>query len=103
MFKSTLIAAIIAISTLGALSTGASAMPGAAKLQPAVETNQNAAAGGAQLIKVGRFKRRFKFRFRHHRFHRFHGHGHGCFWLKRKAKRTGKIYWWKRYYRCIGH
>lgn len=35
------------------------------------------------------------------------GHwGHGghrirrCRWLKRKARRTGRRYWWNRYYRC---
>ncbi len=31
-------------------------------------------------------------------------HGHrgfrNCRWLQRKARRTGRRYWWKRYYRC---
>ena len=35
-----------------------------------------------------------------------HGWGHGhrgfrnCRWLKRKARRTGRRYWWHRYHRC---
>jgi hypothetical protein len=29
------------------------------------------------------------------------GHGYRrCRWLKRKARRTGRRYWWHRYYRC---
>ena len=31
------------------------------------------------------------------------GYGHRwrkCRWLKRKARRTGRRYWWNRYYRC---
>lgn len=45
--------------------------------------------------------------------HGYGGHWHGgwggwrpyggyrrCRWLKRKARRTGRRYWWHRYYRC---
>ena len=51
---------------------------------------------------------------RWHRWHGWHGHwghgyygyrphyGGGCHWLKRKWYRTGKFYWKKRYYRCMG-
>jgi hypothetical protein len=27
----------------------------------------------------------------------------GCGWLYRKARRTGKAYWWRRYERCVGY
>ena len=26
-----------------------------------------------------------------------------CGWLYRKARRTGKAYWWRRYERCVGY
>jgi len=29
-----------------------------------------------------------------------HGGYRRCRWLKRKARRTGRRYWWHRYYRC---
>ena len=44
--------------------------------------------------------------------HGYGGHWHGyggwrphggfrrCRWLKRRARRTGRPYWWHRYYRC---
>lgn len=48
-----------------------------------------------------------------HRFHRRHFFGpriyfgsnyyrynNGCYWLKRKALRTGSRYWWHRYWEC---
>ena len=28
-------------------------------------------------------------------------YGSSCHWLKRKARRTGSRYWWRRYYRCV--
>ena len=29
-----------------------------------------------------------------------YGYGPDCYWLKRKARRTGSRYWWRRYHEC---
>jgi hypothetical protein len=31
----------------------------------------------------------------------YYGYGPDCYWLKRKARRTGSRYWWNRYYECL--
>jgi hypothetical protein len=30
----------------------------------------------------------------------FYGYGNSCYWLKRRAIRTGSHYWWRRYRAC---
>jgi len=83
-------------------------MSGAAAPAPA-----GIAAADATVHKVGGR------RHRGHRWHHRHGHRHGwhgggftfyapvydvgdgCYWMKRKWKRTGSRYWRKRYYRCV--
>lgn len=36
-----------------------------------------------------------------------YGGGYGypkkCYWLKKKAKKTGSYYWWSRYNKCMNH
>ena len=97
MFRKTLIAAAIAMATLSAGTTGASAM----NLNNAIAIEAPQSAGTVQTVG---FKKAFKFR-KFHRFHRFNNHyyGHSCHWLKRKAYRTGSRYWWTRYRICRAH
>lgn len=55
-------------------------------------------------------KKHFGFHGGHHKIWIGHGYGHHyghgyrrfseCHWLKRKAIRSGKRYWWKRYRAC---
>ena len=99
MLKSTLIAATIAAGAMIAATSSASAMPMGGQVQNAVESS----AASANLIKVGKRGGR-RHRHRHFRFHGYWDHYpvyyHGCYWLKKKAYRTGSRYWWKRYKRC---
>jgi hypothetical protein len=30
----------------------------------------------------------------------YYGYGNSCYWLKRRAIRTGSHYWWRRYRAC---
>lgn len=65
-----------------------------------------------------RFHRRFRPHIgrRHHRrfrfYPRYYGYapfyyydyyyrGNACAWLRRRALRTGRRYWWRRYHRCV--
>jgi hypothetical protein len=62
----------------------------------------------------GGFHRRHHHRHKFHGFRRhfyvgvplyygaYYGYGYGpnCYWLKKKARRTGSPYWWDRYYDC---
>lgn len=60
--------------------------------------------GSADVAEAGG-KKGFHFKFHAPHYKVWHGHKHyyggGCFWLKKKARRTGKGYWWKRYHRCM--
>lgn len=92
MLKTKLIAALVGSTLLIAASTGANALPGGG----AVKTLDTGTAQ-AQNIQVG-FKKKFKhFKFHFKHPHHFHG---GCYWMKKKARRTGSKYWWHRYWDC---
>lgn len=41
----------------------------------------------------------------HHWSHQGHGHGHwgpSCYYFKKKWHKTGKFYWKKKYFKCMG-
>ncbi len=97
MFRKTLIAAALAVATLTTGTVGTSAAP--VNNAIAIETVQSAGNGG--LVQTAGFKHRFKFK-KHFFFHKKrHVIGAKCFWLKKKAYRTGNSYWWKRYKNCM--
>ncbi len=58
---------------------------------------------GSGFQKVHHRGRRNFRRHRHFRhFHGYYGYGYGgCYWLKRKAYRTGSHYFWRKYRACI--
>ena len=64
---------------------------------------QNAVQSGANTAEIMPVHHRGKKRFRHFKFHKFHYYPYygGCYWLKKKARRTGSKYWWNRYYNCL--
>ena len=97
MFKKTMIAAALAGAAMLAFAGGASAAGGNGFHAPA--------AKHAGTIAPKTFKLAGKHKFRHgrhfHHWDSWHYRPHrGCHWLKRKARWSGKRYWWKRYYRC---
>ena len=97
MLKKTIIAAALASAAMLAFAGGANAGNGHGFHAPA--------AKHAGTIAPKTFKLAGKRKFRHgHHFHHWdnwHYRPHrGCYWLKRKARWSGKRYWWKRYYRC---
>lgn len=111
MFKKTMIAAALVGAAMLAFAGSASAGKGG-KLVSAPTAKHAKFAGHKQGFKFAhkkRFKLAHKRRFRHG--YGYHGHWNvyhyrpyrGCHWLKRKARWTGKRYWWKRYRACRAH
>ena len=97
MLKKTIIAAAIAGAAFMALAGGANAGTSNGLKAPFAHH-----AGKATPHK---FKIAGKRKFGHHRRFRhwdsWHYRPHrNCHWLKRKARWTGKYYWWKRYNLC---
>lgn len=109
--KQTVAATAFALSAIVMSGQSADAAPGAAALQAANMTQvQETNIVNVGFKKGGRF-RRGGFR-KFHRWHHAPYYGHvyyggyryrGCYRLKRKAIRTGRPYWWKRYYICRGY
>ena len=98
MLKKTIIATALAGAAILAVAGSASAGSG-----------KNFAAHGAKhtgYVASKSFKIAGKRKFRHGRHFNHHWDTwhyrpyRGCHWLKRKARWTGKGYWWKRYYAC---
>ena len=98
MLKKMIIAAI----------TGAAMMAIAGGANAATSYRPTASAPPMQMTSKATpksFKIAGKRRFRHGRhfghWDRWHYRPHySCYWLKRKARWTGKRYWWKRYRAC---
>jgi hypothetical protein len=101
MLKKAMIAAAIAGAAMMAIAGSANAATGngMTNFAPPAQLTTKAAPNT--------FKIAGKHRFRHgrhfHRWDNWHYRPHGCYWLKRKARWTGKRYWWKRYYACRHH
>ena len=114
MTKTNLIGAVlIAAATFTAapasnatVAAGQMAATAATAIQATSAIASLAGEAGVAETAAANFKLAGGKRRRWHRWHRHwrHGHGywgHGCYWLKRKARRTGRKYWWNRYYDCI--
>ena len=107
MFRKTLIAAALATATFAAGASQASATDLNTAISGSAPITQAAVAadGAAGFKSKVRFKKRFKFKFRKHFKHYGgqYGYGYGkrCYWLKKKAYRTGSHYWWAKYKRCM--
>ncbi len=56
---------------------------------------------GEIIVKIGHKKKHRRFRHRHGHFG-FH-YGPNCRYYLRKAKWTGRHYWWRKYERCMWH
>ncbi len=100
MLKKTIIAAALAGAAMLAMAGSANAA-GAKTLSSPVAKHTSHAAPKA-------FKITGKRRFRHGRRFRHWNNWHyrpyrSCHRFKRKARWTGKHYWWKRYYACRSH
>ena len=103
MLKKTMIAAALAGAAMLAFAGSASAAKG----------GQLVSAPAAKHAKFAAHKKGFKIAHKRRFRHGFGYHGHwnvyhyrpyrGCHWLKRKARWTGKRYWWKRYHACRAH
>ena len=69
---------------------------------------------GSRSFRHGHYRHHRNFRFgrhfRHHHRYGFYGlpfaygglygYGNSCYWLKRRAIRSGSSYWWRRYRAC---
>ena len=97
--------AIVAAAAFAAVpAASASVVGGMSSAAAAATTTFAAPAAQGNIVLAGG-----KHRFRHWGHGRGWGHGHrwgygygyrNCRWLKRKAHRTGRRYWWNRYYNC---
>ena len=97
--------AIVAAAAFTAVpSANASVVGGMSSAAAAATTTSAVPAAQAGIVLVGGKHRHRGWR---HGYGWGHGHGWGhgygfrnCHWLKRKARRTGRKYWWNRYYNC---
>ncbi len=99
MFHKTFIATVLATATLttGAATASASDVNAALSHEAPITqttTTTDSAAGSGRTFK-------FKFRFKKHFKHVEGGYGKKCHFLKKKAKRTGRHFWWAKYKRCL--
>ncbi len=98
--------AIIAAAAFTAAPSANATVAGGMSAASAAATTAAATTIQADVVLAGGRKHR------HGHRHWPHGWGGGiyygdygygfrdCFWLKRKARHTGRRYWWNRYYNC---
>jgi len=111
--KSTLLAVAVATAAFAAMPA-ANASPAAGMMMSGVAAPATSGIGSADATvqKVGGRRHRHRWHHGHHRGHGWHGGGFtfyapvysdggGCYWMKRKWRRTGSRYWRKRYFRCV--
>jgi hypothetical protein len=101
MLKKTMIAAAIAGAAMLAIAGSANAANGKGLTTSAPSTHMTSEAAPKTFKIAG--KRRLRHGRRFHRWNDRHYRPDGCHWLRRKARWTGKRYWWKRYSACRHH
>jgi hypothetical protein len=93
-----------ALALSGVAAAPASAMePGkhiAAPHSTTVQVRQFNRAGVRHLNRERRFHRGFRRGFYIAPVYGYRYYNDDCYWLKRKAIRTGSRYWWRRYHEC---
>ena len=101
MLKKMIMVTLIAGISAMAISSAASAGSGKGFKRHGGHLSGKVSHKGFKLGHKRHFKgRRFKGRHFYFDYGWRHNYAHNCYWLKRKARITGKRYWWKRYYSC---
>lgn len=97
--------AIVAAAAFTAVPSANASVAGGLSSAAAAATTATVAPGAQGNVVLAGGRRHRHFRWGGHRWGYGHGWGYGrgfrnCHWLKRKARRTGRRYWWNRYYNC---